>query len=45
MRDSLRVQIRGEDRHLRQGPEILLNVMDKMVGAVGLVLTERFTED
>jgi hypothetical protein len=40
-KDSLRVQIRAADGHLRQGPEIPLDVMAMVLGAVGLLLAER----
>lgn len=40
-KDSVRVQIRAADGHLRQGPEIPLEVMTKVLGAVGMLIAER----
>lgn len=40
-KDSLRVQIRAADGHLRQGPEIPLDIVAMVIGAVGLLLAER----
>jgi len=39
-RDSLRIQIRAADGKLRQGPEIPLDILTQVLGAVGLLLAE-----
>jgi hypothetical protein len=40
-KDSLRVQIRAADGHLRQAPEIPLDINTIVIGAAGLLLAER----
>lgn len=37
-RDSLRIQIRNAEGHLRQGPEIPIDRMACLLGAIGLLV-------
>jgi hypothetical protein len=39
-RDSLRIQIRAADGHLRQGPEIPLDILIQVLGAAGVLVSE-----